>query len=74
MLQKKAIEKVANALKTEYKPLVIKNTNFPYWFDVEGELLPSKEPNWFLFLYQNYNYVSRTSLENFEGKSSIKKS
>lgn len=70
---KEAIEKVTNALKTEYKPLVIKNTNFPYWFDVEGKLFPSKEPNWFLFLYQNYNYVSRTSLENFEVKSSTKK-
>lgn len=65
---KEAIEKVANALKKEYKPLVIKNTDFPYWFDVESKLLPSEEPNWFLFLYQQYGYVSRASLENFKAK------
>lgn len=70
---KEAIEKVVKALKTEYKPLVIKNTDFPYWFDVEGKLLPSEEPNWFLYLYQNYGYISRASLENFKGKSSAKK-
>lgn len=70
---KEAIEKVTNVLKTEYKPLVIKNTDFPYWFDVEGKLLPSEESNWFLFLYQTYNYVSRASLENYKEKSSTKK-
>jgi len=70
---KEAIETVKKVLKTEYKPLVIKNTDFPYWFDVEGRLLPSEEPNWFLFLYQNFNVVSRDSLENYKGKSSTKK-
>ena len=70
---KEVIEKIINVLKTEYKPLVIKNTDFPYWFDVEGRLLPSEESNWFLYLYQVYNYVSRASLENFKGKSSTKK-
>lgn len=71
---KEAIETVKKVLKTEYKPLVIKNTDFPYWFDVEGRLLPSEEPNWFLYLYQTFNVVSRDSLENYKGKSSTKKS
>lgn len=70
---KEAIETIKNVLKTEYKPLVIKNTDFPYWFDVEGRLLPSEEPNWFLYLYQSFNVVSRDILENYKGKSSAKK-
>ena len=70
---KEVIEKVTNIFKTEYKPLVIKNTDFPYWFDVDGKLFPSEEPNWFLYLYQTYNYVSHASLENYKGKSSTKK-
>lgn len=70
---KEAIEKVTKVLKTEYKPLVIKNTNFPYWFDVEGQLIPSEEPNWFLFLYQKFYCVSRSYLEEYKEKSSAKK-
>ena len=70
---KEVIEKVTNIFKTEYKPLVIKNTDFPYWFDVDGKLFPSEEPNWFLYLYQTYNYISRASLENYKGQSSTKK-
>lgn len=65
----KLLEKIVNS---EYKPLVIKGTDYPYWYDVEGKLLPAETPNWFLYLYEKFRIIGRNQLEEYKAKKTKK--
>lgn len=61
------LKKIKNAVETEQKPLVLKGTDWPYWFKVEGKLIPSTTSSWFNFLYKDHNIVVENMLEVYKG-------
>ena len=67
-----ALESLEKIITSEYKPLVIKGTDYPYWYDVEGKLLPAETPNWFLYLYEKFRVISRNQLEEYKAKKTKK--
>lgn len=61
------LKRIERAAETEQKPLVLKGTDWPYWFKVEGELIPSTTSNWFNFLYRDRKIVTEKMLEVYTG-------
>ena len=61
------LEKITKAVETEQKPLVLKGTDWPYWFKVEGKLIPSTTSSWFNFLYKDRQIVTEKMLEAYKG-------
>lgn len=72
-ISKQSKEIIDKAISTEQEPLVIKGTDFPYWFEVNGQLLPSQEKNWFLYLYNEFSVLDKSMLETLK-KELTKKS
>lgn len=71
-IPKEKAEVLEKIITSEYKPLVIKGTDYPYWYDVEGKLLPAETPNWFLYLYEKFRIISRNQLEEYKAKKTKK--
>ena len=71
-IPKEKAEVLEKIITSEYKPLVIKGTDYPYWFDVEGKLLSAETPNWFLYLYEKFRVISRNQLEEYKAKKTKK--
>jgi hypothetical protein len=65
-ISKQSKEIIDKAISTEQEPLVIKGTDFPYWFEVNGQLLPSQEKNWFLYLYNEFAIIDKSMLETLK--------
>lgn len=61
------LKKIEKAIETEQKPLVLKGTDWPYWFKVEGKLIPSTTSSWFNFLYTEKKIVTEKMLEVYTG-------
>ncbi len=61
------LKKIKKAVETEQKPLVLKGTDWPYWFKVEGKLIPSTTSSWFNFLYKEHKIVTEKMLEAYTG-------
>lgn len=61
---KKLVEKV----NVKQQPLVIEGTDWPYWFNFEGKLVPSNTSNWFKYLQTAYNYIAPASLVPYTGE------
>ena len=55
------------AINKEQQAFVIKGTDWPYWFKVAGQLIPSTTSNWFKHLNLKYNYVAEAALEPYTG-------
>lgn len=72
-IPKEKAEFLEKVITSEYKPLVIKGTDYPYWYDIEGKLLQAETPNWFLYLYEKFGIISHNQLEEYKAKK-IKKS
>lgn len=64
---KEKYDKVMSLLDTEQTPYVIKNTDWPYWFTIDGIKIKSKTSNWFKYLYDTYGYISDSFLEKYTG-------
>lgn len=60
-------KKIKKAIETEQKPLVLKGTDWPYWFKVDGELIPSTTSNWFNYLYNDRKILVEKMLEAYTG-------
>lgn len=60
---KTLVEKV----NVKQQPLVIEGTDYPYWFNFEGELISSNTSNWFKYLQTKYNYIAPASLVPYTG-------
>lgn len=71
-IPKEKAEVLEKIITSEYKPLVIKGTDYPYWYDIEGKLLPAETPNWFLYLYEKFRVISRNQLEEYKAKKTKK--
>ena len=56
------------AINKEQQAFVIKGTDWPYWFKVAGQLIPSTTSNWFKHLNLKYNYVAEATLEPYTGE------
>lgn len=54
-------------IEEEHKPFVIKGTDWPYWFKIDGLLCHSETSNYFLFLDHEYDYLAESSLEEYNG-------
>lgn len=61
-------EKLIQAFNTKKQPYAIEGTDWPYWFDFEGKLLPSNTSNWFRYLQEEFNYISPTALVPYKGE------
>lgn len=62
------LKAVHEAVKKEQQAFAIKGTDWPYWFKVAGQLIPSTTSNWFKHLLIKYNYVAEASLEPYIGE------
>ncbi len=71
-ISKQHKEIIDKAISTKQEPLVIKGTDFPYWFEVDGQLLPSKEKNWFLYLYNEFAILDKAMLETLKNEPTKK--
>ena len=71
-IPKEKAEFLEKVITSEYKPLVIKGTDYPYWYDIEGKLLQAETPNWFLYLYEKFGVISRNQLEEYKAKKTKK--
>lgn len=60
---KKLVEKV----NVKQQPLVVEGTDYPYWFNFEGEFIPSNTSNWFKYLQIEYDYIAPSSLVSYTG-------
>lgn len=61
------LKKLVELVNVEQLPLVVKGTDWPYWFNIEGKLIPSKTSNWFKYLQIEFDYVSPSSLVPYTG-------
>lgn len=61
-------EKLIQAVNTKKQPYVLDGTDWPYWFDFEGKLLPSNTSNWFKYLQIKFDYISPTALVPYKGE------
>ena len=66
------LKRIERAVETEQKPLVLKGTDWPYWFKVEGKLIPSTTSNWFNYLYRDRKIVTEKMLEVYTGSDKCK--
>lgn len=62
------LKKLIEVVNVKQQPLVIEGTDWPYWFNFEGELIPSKTSNWFKYLQTTFDYISPTSLVSYTGE------
>lgn len=62
------LKKMHEAVTKEQQAFAIKGTDWPYWFKVAGQLIPSTTSNWFKHLLIKYNYVAEASLEPYTGE------
>ena len=69
---KESLEYIKKIISTEYKPLVIKGTDEPYWFNVDGNLVASDNPNWFIHLFEKFRVVNEAALVDYKPKSTKK--
>ena len=61
-ISKEDKDTIEAAVKNDQKPLVIKGTNFPYWFKIGSNLLHSEEKNWFVYLSNQFNILDESVL------------
>lgn len=61
------LKKLVELVNIEQQPLVVKGTDWPYWFNFEGKLIPSNTSNWFKYLQTEFDYVSPSSLVPYTG-------
>ena len=61
------LKKLVESVNVEQQPLVVKGTDWPYWFNFEGKLIPSKTSNWFKYLQTEFDYVAPSSLVPYTG-------
>jgi hypothetical protein len=61
------LKRIEKAVETEQKPLVLKGTDWPYWFKIDGELIPSTTSNWFNYLYTDRKIITEKMLEVYTG-------
>lgn len=66
-------EKLIEAVNTKQQPYVIEGTDWPYWFNFNGKLLPSNTSNWFKYFQEEYDYISPTSLVPYKGEDQYEK-
>lgn len=62
-----AIDKATRFIKANLKPLVIEGTQWPYWFEFEGNYFPSPTSSFKKYLL-NYNIVDKSTLVRYSGK------
>lgn len=62
------LRKLHEAVSKDQQAFAIKGTDWPYWFKVAGQLIPSNTSNWFKHLLLKYNYVAEASLEPYNGE------
>ena len=62
------LKELNEAVKKEQQAFAIKGTDWPYWFKVAGQLIPSTTSNWFKHLLIKYNYVAEAALEPYTGE------
>lgn len=66
-VKKNVNSQLKKIFETELQPFVIKGTNWPYWFKVNGKLINSDTSNWFRFLREKLNIMSENMLEAYAG-------
>lgn len=64
----KMLEKLIETVNVKQQPLAIEGTDWPYWFNFKGELIPSKTSNWFKYLQITFNYIAPASLVPYTGE------
>ena len=62
-----AIGKAMRFIKANLKPLVIESTQWPYWFEFEGNYFPSPTSSFKKYLLK-YNIVDKDTLVGYSGK------
>jgi len=67
------LKALAEAVNIKQQSLVIEGTDWPYWFNFEGELIPSTTSNWFKYLQTTFNYISPASLVPYTGEDMYNK-
>lgn len=72
MIHKEDIEKVKNIAQNDYKPFVLKGSDWPYWFKVNGKLIKSRTSSWKNHIYTQYGYLTEESLEEYNGPDKCK--
>ena len=72
MVNKEDIEKVKDIAQNDYKPFVLKGSDWPYWFKVNGKLIKSRTSSWKNYVYTQYGYLTEESLEEYNGPDKCK--
>ena len=67
MVHKEDIEKVKDIAQNDYKPFVLKGSDWPYWFKVNGKLIKSRTSSWKTYIYKQFGYITEDSLEEYNG-------
>ena len=62
-----AIGKATRFIKANLKPLVIEGTQWPYWFEFEGNYFPSPTSSFKKYLLK-YNIIDKDTLVKYSGK------
>lgn len=62
-----AIDKAMRFIKANPKPLVIEGTQWPYWFEFEGNYFPSPTSSFKKYLLK-YNVIDKDTLVKYSGK------
>lgn len=57
----------------DHKAYVVKDTNWPYFFKVNGQYIKSGTSNWFKYLHDSTGFVSSKILEEYHGPDMEKK-
>lgn len=68
----KELELAKYLLARQLKPLVIKGTDYPYWFKVRNELLSSTTSIWFKYLFDYLKVLTPAWLEEYNGEDKEK--
>ena len=61
-------KKLVEVVNIKQQPLVIEGTDWPYWFNIENELIHSRTSNWFKYLQVTYDYIAPASLAPYTGE------
>jgi hypothetical protein len=72
MVHKEDIEKVKDIAQNDYKPFVLKGSDWPYWFKVNGKLIKSRTSSWKNYIYTQFGYITEDSLEEYNGPDKCK--
>lgn len=62
-----AIDKAMRFIRANLKPLVIEGTQWPYWFEFEGNYFPSPTSSFKKYLLK-YNVIDKDTLVKYSGK------